>query len=372
MNQAQAQPQIQTLRPATIEQAMEAVRANAKLIPVGAGTKPALAAAGAEYTRLAMMELSGVLEYEPSEFVISVRAGTPVSMIAKLLAERGQFMPFDPPLARAGATIGGTLAAGLSGSGRLLYGGIRDFILGIRFIDGQGRLVSGGGKVVKNAAGFDLPKLFCGSMGRLGVLVETTFKVFPRPLASITLRLQAGDLPGAVDAICNVMGGDWAVHALDLHPPTTLLLRLAGDPQALPQRAERLIQTLKLPAEILNADEEGQTWERAADLTFAPADASLIKVPMSPLMIPAFEEALAPHVAQFPIARLYAAAGNVAWVAWPAEAATEPLEAILRQAKLGGLTLRGGTPTRMGGDPAAPFIERIKSTLDPDRKMPEF
>ena len=106
-----------------------------------------------------------------------------------MLAEHGQYLPFDPPLAAAGATLGGTVAAGLSGPGRYRYGGVRDFVLGVRFVDGMGNLVRGGGKVVKNAAGFDFPKLMVGSLGRLGVLAELSFKVFPQPPAFATLAV---------------------------------------------------------------------------------------------------------------------------------------------------------------------------------------
>ena len=115
-----------------------------------------------------------------SEFTFTALAGTPVREIAAALAERGQYLPFDPMLREAGATLGGTVAAGLSGPGRFRYGGLRDFILGVRFVDGEGRLLRLGGKVVKNAAGFDLPKFFVGSLGRFGVLAEMTFKVFPK------------------------------------------------------------------------------------------------------------------------------------------------------------------------------------------------
>ena len=109
-----------------------------------------------------MTGLNGVLEYEPSEFTFTALAGTPVRDIAAILAERGQYLPFDPMLVGAGSTLGGTVASGLSGPGRFRFGGLRDFILGVRFVDGGGRLLRLGGKVVKNSAGFDVPKFFVG------------------------------------------------------------------------------------------------------------------------------------------------------------------------------------------------------------------
>ena len=160
-----------------------------RLLAVGAGTKLKLSAV--DGVKVSTSGLSGILEYDASEFTFTALAGTPVREIAAALKERGQYLPFDPMLAEAGATLGGTVAAGLSGPGRFRFGGIRDFILGVRFVDGAGRLLRMGGKVVKNAAGFDLPKFFVGSLGRFGVLAELTFKVFPRGAATLTLRLDA-------------------------------------------------------------------------------------------------------------------------------------------------------------------------------------
>ena len=133
--------------------------------------------------------LSGLLEYEPQEFTFTALAGTPLAEIEQALSAHGQFLPFDPPLVQAGATLGGCVASGLSGPGRYRYGGLRDFLLGVRFVDWQGQLVSSGGKVVKNAAGFDLPKLMIGSLGQYGILAELSFKVFPRPEAYATLQI---------------------------------------------------------------------------------------------------------------------------------------------------------------------------------------
>ena len=105
-------------------------------------------------------------------------------------------MPCEALFAEAGATLGGTVAAATSGPGRLRFGGVRDFLLGVRFVTGDGRVVFGGGKVVKNAAGFDLPKLMVGGLGRFGVLTELTFKVFPKPEKFASLAIE-GEL--AVD-----------------------------------------------------------------------------------------------------------------------------------------------------------------------------
>src|SRR6266446_6711263 len=183
------------MAPETLAELVRAVRNTPKLLAAGAGTKPRMAAF--DGVKLSVSKLTGILEYEPSEFTFTALAGTSLREIIAALAERGQYLPFEPMCVEAGATLGGTVAAGLSGPGRFQYGGVRDFILGIRFVDGAGRLLRMGGKVVKNAAGFDLPKFFVGSLGRFGVLAEMTFKVFPSPPSKLTVRLAAGNIQSA-------------------------------------------------------------------------------------------------------------------------------------------------------------------------------
>ena len=162
----------------TAAELADAVRSAPRALGVGAGTKPRLSAVGADVVKISTVGMRGIVEYEPSEFTFTALAGTPVKEIASALAERGQYLPFDPLLVDAGATIGGTVAAGLGGPGRFRFGGLRDFIVGVRFVDGGGRLLRMGGKVVKNAAGFDLPKFFVGSLGRYGALAEVTSRCF--------------------------------------------------------------------------------------------------------------------------------------------------------------------------------------------------
>ncbi len=155
-----------------IEEVQEVVRGaepGMRLLPVAGGTKPALSSSSrADVQRLDVSELTGVLEYDPAELTLTALAATPLVEVQTALAEHGQHLPFDPPLAEAGATLGGVVATGAAGAGAWRNGGVRDFVIGVRFVDGTGRLITGGGKVVKNAAGFDLPKLMVGSIGRLG------------------------------------------------------------------------------------------------------------------------------------------------------------------------------------------------------------
>ena len=134
------------LQPSTPFEAAECVRAHPRVLAKGAGTKDALARVGEDVATLSTLALNGIVEYEPAEFTVTVLAGTPIRDLAASLAERGQYLPFDPILVKAGATIGGTVAAGTSGPGRFRFGGVRDFILGVRFVDGAGHLLRMGGK----------------------------------------------------------------------------------------------------------------------------------------------------------------------------------------------------------------------------------
>ena len=169
------------LRPTTMAEVQEAVLYAApgvgpttRVRPVAGRSKTALHDPG-DGVVVDLAALSGITEYQPDECTFTALAGTPVAEIERRLDEHAQSLPFEPPLAGRGATIGGTVACGLNGPGRYHYGGVRDFLIGAKFVDGEGRLVRGGGKVVKNAAGFYLHHLLLGSLGRLGVFVELTF-----------------------------------------------------------------------------------------------------------------------------------------------------------------------------------------------------
>jgi len=175
------------MKPGDITELQEMVRDSEKLVFQGGGTKIALAAIPEGFACLDLTAWTGITDYQPDEYTITVRSGTPVAAVTDVLKENGQYLPFDPVLVEAGATIGGSVASGLNGPGRYRYGGVRDFLLGVKFLDWKGDLVSGGGRVVKNAAGFDLPKLMIGSLGMYGGLVELTFKVFPCPTSTITV-----------------------------------------------------------------------------------------------------------------------------------------------------------------------------------------
>jgi glycolate oxidase FAD binding subunit len=385
-----------TLQPASSEEAQDMVRANTRLLPRGGGSKPALSTPPDAVPILELSGLSGVLEYEPDEYTFTALAGTSVATVENLLAQHGQYLPFDPMRAQEGATLGGTVAAGVSGPGRQRYGGVRDFLIGVRFIDGQGQLVRGGGKVVKNAAGFDLPKLMVGSLGRLGVLVELTFKVFPGPAAYTTLKLAYPHLEIALTDIYRLTTSSLELHALDLEPEQeggeetipgrgqvrrggaggnnwTLWVRLGGLAEALPARVERMREFLLAPkggataTAVIEAPAEGALWQEVKALAWVPGDWALVKVPLTPKRIPVLETQLAKLEAQ----RRYSAGGNVGWLAWPAgENWAGKLDSLLTQLDLSGLVLLGPpNVTRLGVNPGAPLARRVKQALDPEGRF---
>lgn len=351
------------LRPTTLADVQTAVGATRHLLARGGGTKPALSTPMEGVTTLDLSALSGVLEYDPSEFTFTALAGTRVAEVQAMLRERGQYLPFDPPLAEKGATLGGTVAAGLSGPGRYRYGGVRDFILGVRFVDGNAELIRGGGKVVKNSAGFDLPKLMVGSLGQLGVLVELTFKVFPQAPAHVTVQNRLAPLTTALDAFYRLYVARIEIEALDLKPDdsngATVSVRLGGLPEALPARAER-IRALLGGGEIMPDDVETTHWAQQREFTWMPRQWSLIKVPVTPKRIQEVESVFA---ALAPL-RYYSAGGNVLWLASP-----QPLSVLdekLLSLNLSGLAIVGPPGhTRLGVCTGQAFEQRVATVFDP-------
>jgi len=132
---------------------------------------------------------AGMVAYEPTELVVTARCGTPLAELEEALARHGQFLPFEPPHFGAGATLGGCVAAGLSGPRRASAGALRDFLLGGKLVDVRGNLLAFGGQVMKNVAGYDVARLLAGSLGTLGLIAEASLKVLPRPPREATLRL---------------------------------------------------------------------------------------------------------------------------------------------------------------------------------------
>jgi len=220
----------------------EVIRCHKQLQPSGCQTKTGLYPSET-VELLDISGLSGIIEYEPEEFTITALAGTRLLDVVKILEKNNQDLPFEPPLINRGATLGGTVAAGLSGSGRFRYGGIRDFILGVKFLDWQGRLVSAGGRVVKNAAGFDIAKLMIGSLGSLRAITEVSFKVFPLPESFITLIKPLTSLDAGLELMVKLSSLPVEIHCLDIEcfpERTALVIRIAGISDTCSSRISRI------------------------------------------------------------------------------------------------------------------------------------
>lgn len=182
--------------------------------------------------------LRGISSYEPSELVVTVRAGTPLAELEAALAEQGQCLPFEPPRFGAGGTVGGMVAAGLSGPARAAVGSVRDYLLGATMLNGRAEELSFGGQVMKNVAGYDLARVLAGSMGILGVICEVSLKVLPLPVATRTLRFEA-DAAAAIRRL-NEWGGQPLPISASAWWDGTLVLRLAGAAAAVEAAQTRL------------------------------------------------------------------------------------------------------------------------------------
>ena len=179
----------------------------------------------------------GILQYEPTELVLTARSGTPLDEIEAALAQQQQMLPFEPPHF-GDATLGGCIAAGLSGPRRAAVGAVRDFVLGVRILDGRGDDLAFGGQVIKNVAGYDVSRLMTGAMGTLGLILDVSLKVLPVPQAERTQQIEASQ----ADAIR--MLNAWAASPLPIsatcHEGGILSVRLSGSQSAIDAAAGKI------------------------------------------------------------------------------------------------------------------------------------
>jgi glycolate oxidase FAD binding subunit len=216
--------------------------------------------------------LAGISAYEPSELVVTVRAGTRLADLEAALDEGGQCLPFEPPRFSAGGTVGGMVAAGLSGPARANVGALRDHLLGVTLVNGRGELLTFGGQVAKNVAGYDVSRLMAGSLGILGVICEVSLKVLPTPRAHATLCFDCDE----DEALARLRA--WASQPLPLSGSVwrdgRLQLRLAG--------AEAAVRAAgaKLEGAALDADAATAAWLGLRDQTdefFDLSESSLVR-----------------------------------------------------------------------------------------------
>nr|CAA6817375.1 MAG: Glycolate dehydrogenase (EC, FAD-binding subunit GlcE [uncultured Thiotrichaceae bacterium] len=180
----------------------------------------------------------GIVNYEPTELVITARSGTPIKHIEEALESAGQQLPFEPPHFGASATLGGTIACNFSGPARPYGGAARDLVLGCKIINGKGEILSFGGEVMKNVAGYDLSRLMAGSLGTLGVLLEISLKVLPRAESEVTVVMDMNAAEG-IDKMCQLDGRSLPITAA-CHHAERLHLRLAGTEGAVKQAQKQL------------------------------------------------------------------------------------------------------------------------------------
>jgi glycolate oxidase FAD binding subunit len=240
------------------------------LEPVGGGSKRAIGGP-VEADVLDLRELTGIVTYEPAELVLTAQAATPLAVIEQTLAAGGQRLAFEPPDfgrllgAERPQTLGGVIAANLAGSRRVTAGAARDHFIGFRAVSGAGESFKGGGKVVKNVTGYDLPKLLAGSWGTLAVLTEVTVRVSPSPELDRTLVIDAESAQVGTRFMRAAFGSAHDVSAAGFDPVRGALLRLEGFAASVEARAQALCAELGCrPRHVLDGAASRDTWSTLA------------------------------------------------------------------------------------------------------------
>lgn len=219
----------------------------------------------------------GILSYEPSELVITVRCGTPLAEVEAALAEKGQSFAFEPPHFGASATIGGMVAAGLSGPARASVGTVRDFVLGARVINGKGEHLTFGGQVMKNVAGYDVSRLLAGSWGQLGLITEVSLKVLPVTPGEATL-VCAGVSQAQALKLINQWGGQplplnasaWVYDTTATPAQDFFFVRLRGAVAAVDAAVIKMsadVQALGAQVTRMSADDVADDWKASGEQT---------------------------------------------------------------------------------------------------------
>jgi glycolate oxidase FAD binding subunit len=320
----------------------EAAAKGTKLQVFGRNTKAAFGRPVEADASLSSVEIKGITLYEPAELVISARSGTPVSEVVRILAEKGQELPFEPMdygslLGSEGEpTIGAVAAMNISGPRRIMAGAARDSLIGVRFVNGRGEIVKSGGRVMKNVTGLDLVKLMAGSWGTLGLLTEVTFKVLPRHERMATLVIRGLDDRRAIEVLSQALGSPYDVTgAAHLPAPdrqgARTLIRLEGFSVSVDYRIGELRRLLKRfgSSDIIEGRGAETLWQNVRDATAfaAPSDRAIWRVSTAPTRGPD----VAAQIAQGRDAQwFYDWGGGLVWIATPIEG--DAGAAIIREA----------------------------------------
>ena len=336
--------------------------------------------------------LRGIISYEPTELVVTVRAATPLLELQAALSEKGQYLAFEPPCFgdTALATCGGAVAAGLSGPARASAGALREFVLGVTLLNGRGELLTFGGQVIKNVAGYDVSRLMAGALGTLGLLTEISLKVLPSPVAEATLMCAGLTQQKSLDLL-NRWGGQplplsascWVFDDTANPPRDYLFVRLRGAVAAVAAAAPRMLADMTaLGGEATRIDnaQAGPDWQACRDQTLPFFKAPAPELGLWRLSLPQTAVAL-----DLPYAQLLEWHGAQRWLWAPLSA-----QAQLRQAAgaVGGTATLFRAPTAGAAESAARFSPltpvlnrihlRLKQEFDPagifnrGRLYPEF
>jgi glycolate oxidase FAD binding subunit len=341
--------------------------------------------------------LSRVVDHDHSNLTVTVEAGIALGDLDRAMSGHGQFLPFEPPRAEV-ATAGGAVAVNLDGPRRMLYGGARDLVIGMKVVQASGSLIKMGGKTVKNVAGYDMCKLFIGSLGTLGVITEVTFKVFPLPEVSRTVAVWSADLPALVALAGKVMESPLlpaAVSVVNRAAGTAvgrgaagLLVRAQGVEAAV-DRHERDIKRWVLPGdvearsgpgalsgpsvEVLSGDAEATLWRAVRDLGWGGRSAAIrLSVPSGE--VSALLERLQTLLPSSAAVAAHVGTGTI-WVAAPSTDVSSASLNALREMAVGHsghlFIARAPRSLKEEGDvwhpqpQALPLIRALKQSFDP-------
>jgi glycolate oxidase FAD binding subunit len=259
------------------QQVLDALQDAAPLDIAGSGSKSFLG----RITNALQIDVSahrGIVEYDPRELVLTARSGTTLDTIETALSESGQMLAFEPPHFGIGATLGGTIACGLSGPRRPYSGSARDFVLGSKLLNGRGEILGFGGRVMKNVAGYDISRLMAGAFGTLGILLEISLKVLPRPPASITVA-SACSPAEAIASMCGLLSKPYPVDGACYHGERSYV-RISGSMQAVMEARN------KIPGDIV--DDAEKFWQalREHELPFFKKGGTLYRIMVKPATAP--------------------------------------------------------------------------------------
>ena len=384
--------------PEQVAETLRAATAEGRAVsPIGGGTMVSLGMPPERYDiALDLTGMADLVDYEADDFTITAQAGMPLARLQQILAQHGQFLPLDAPEFER-ATLGGIVAVGRGGLRRAALGGPRDWLIGLRIARADGAQIRGGGKVVKNVSGYDLPKLYSGSLGTLGVITEVSFKLRPQPSADRVVVLPAPDFNEALAAasrVARAVDGLNGIVAISAEAAETarargaaelstaaVVLRASGLEESAHETLARAAAAAGLAAESVEAESAVETWQAVADveLATAPAQARL-RIGVRPGSL---ADAAAAVSRWLPRATPQLAAADSGLLlldlaeAEPADTASEIIDLRDAVAELGAhVTIETASPALkdeidIWGDPGPGIrlMRNVKQAFDPERTL---